>query len=67
MQSTCILVKKSLLVTENKYSKLMIIVLFYVWEAEFIKILREMHLTKGLVVQSTERPLFIFYFLCLKH
>lgn len=45
----------------------MIIVLFYVWEAEFIKILREMHLTKGLVVQSTEHPLFIFYFLCLKH
>ena len=59
--------KRSLLITKNKYSKLMIIVLFYVWEAEFIKILQEMHLTKGLVVQSTEHPLFIFYFLCLKH
>ena len=59
--------KRSLLITKNKYSKLMIIVLFYVWEAEFIKILQEMHLTKGLVVQSTEHPLFIFHFLCLKH
>ena len=59
--------KRSLLVTKNKYSKLMMIVLFCAWEAEFIKILREMHLTKGLFVQSTEHPLFIFYFLCLKH
>lgn len=29
-------------------------------EAEFIKILQEMHLTKGLAVQSTQHPLFIF-------
>ena len=47
MQSSIHLGKRLLLITKNRCLRLMIIVLFYVWEeAGFIKILPEIHLTK---------------------